>query len=257
MVNDPANIQEAALKDASGAENVAPQASFATLFRLGAFAAVATIAVTVVQIVLGVAWPPPDFAPTASAATRILEMAQAQPVLTFLKLDGLMILDYVLLVVVFLALYAALRRQNPSLMMLGTVLALVGITLYFTTNPAATMLVLAGHYDATGSALQDAGIVSAGQSALLDFQGTAFLVHYLLMGVAGMIVSAAMLRSGTFSRVTAIAGLMQGAMMMVPVTFGTIGLIFAVGSLVPFVVWFALIALRLRELSSAAAEAAS
>ena len=222
--------------------------TFSLLYRIAAFAALATVVVTIVQIVLGVLWPPPDFTPTAAAAVDILTMAQANPVLTFLRLDGLMVLDYLLLVVVYLALYAALKRSNPSLMLLGTALTLIAITLYLATNPAATMLVLAGKYSASGAA--GSGIVSAAQAVLVNFQGTSYLVHYIVMGIAGMLVALAMLRTDVFSRTTALAGLTQGAMMLVPVTFGTIGLLFALGSLVPFIIWFVLISLRLFRMSA-------
>ena len=173
--------------------SVSPGGTFSLLYRIAAFAALATVVVTIVQIVLGVSWPPPDFTPTAAAAVDILTMAQANPVLTFLKLDGLMVLDYLLMVVVYLALYAALKRSNPSLMLLGTALALIAITLYLATNPAATMLVLAGKYSASGAA--GSGIVSAAQAVLVNFQGTAFLVHYIVGGIAMMLVALAMLRS--------------------------------------------------------------
>jgi hypothetical protein len=234
---------------ATGRKPASPTHAFGLLLRLGAVAAAATVGVTVVQIILGVFWPPPDFAPTATATAAILEMAQSNPLLAFLKLDGLMILDYVLLAVVFLALLTAVHRENPSLMVLGTTLAMIAITLYFATNPAATMLVLAQHYDASAPNAQSAGIVAAGQAALLGFQGTAFLLHYVMMGVAGIIVSSAMFGSASFSRTTAIAGVTQGAMMLVPVTLGTAGLVFAVGSLVPFAVWFVLISRTLWRLS--------
>lgn len=222
------------------------------LYRAGAAAALATVAITVLQIVAGILWPPPDFTPTAASATHILEMAHTAPVLTFVKLDGLMLLDYVLLAVVYVALYAALRRAQPSLVALGTVFALMAITLYFAVNPAATALVLAGQYAADGSA---SGVVPAMQAVLAGFQGTGFLVHYIVMGVAGILVGLAMLRSDVFSRATAIAGMLQGAMMLVPVTFGTVGLIFALGSLVPFIVWFVLVGTRLLRLAAESASA--
>ena len=230
------------------ADSSAQPATFATLYRIGAIAALVTVAITVVQIVAGILWPPPDFAPTAAAATNILEMAQAHPTLTFVKLDGLMVLDYLLLLVVYVALYAALRRFDPSLMALGTALALAAITLYLAVNPAATMLVLAGQYAATDATAS--GVVPAAQAVLANFQGTAFLVHYIVMGIAGMLVSLVMLRSAVFSRATAIAGIAQGAMMLVPVTFGMVGLLFALGSLVPFIVWFVLVARRLHRLAA-------
>lgn len=221
---------------------------FGLLYRVAAFAAMATVVVTIVQVVLGVLWPPPDFTPTAAAAIDILTMAQTNPGLTFLKLDGLMVVDYLLLVVVYVALCAALNRRSPSLMLLGTTLALIAITLYLAVSPAATILVLAKQYSA--SAATGPGVVSAAQAVLVNFQGTAFLVHYVVMGVAGMLVALAMLRTDVFSRVTAVVGLTQGAMMLVPVTFGMVGLLLALGSLVPFVIWFVLIAVRLFRLSA-------
>ncbi|MCF7808322.1 MAG: DUF4386 domain-containing protein [Candidatus Marinimicrobia bacterium] len=222
---------------------------FNLLYRLAAVAALTTVFVTLLQIILGILWPPPSFAPTTESAVRILEMAQLNPVLTFLKLDGLMILDYLLLIMVYLALYQSLKHSNPSLMLLATALAFIAVTLYIMTNPAATMIVLAMNYSPSGGA--NSGIVTAAQTILANFQGTAFLVHYVIMGVSGILVGLTMLRSNTFSRSTAIAGLTQGTMMLVPVTFGMVGLLIALGSLIPFIIWFILIAIQLNRMASA------
>lgn len=223
---------------------------FSALYRAGAIAAIATVAVTVAQIVLGVVWTPPDFAPTAAVAESMLHMVQTSPVRAFVTLDGLMVVDYLLLIVVYLALYAALHEREPSLMTLGTGFALTAAVLYFTANPSITMFVLASGYQA--GAAEAAGIVPAAQAVLATFEGTAFITHYVVMGIAGILVSVAMIRGPIFSRATGIAGVLQGAMMLVPVTFGTIGLVFAVGSLVPFIVWFALLAPRLWRMAGEA-----
>lgn len=218
---------------------------FRLMYRLGSLAAFATVAVTILQIVFGVIWPPPDFAPTAATAESMLKMVNADPIRAFVTLDGLMVLDYLMLIVVYMALYAALRPKHPSLATLGVGLAMVAITLYFTANPSITMFVLGSQYASAPD-----GIVAAAQAVLANFEGTAFIVHYVVMGVAGMLVSAAMLRGTEFSRGTAIAGMLQGAMMLVPVTFGIVGLVFAVGSLIPFIVWFVLVGLQLNRLAA-------
>ena len=77
------------------------------------------------------------------------------------------------------------------------------ISAYFSANPALSMLALARHHPVAGS-------VEAGQAVLANFQGSGFIGHYLLMGVAGVLISVAMLRSAVFSRTTAVAGLLQG-----------------------------------------------
>lgn len=219
-------------------------AEFRLLYRVGGVAAFITVAVTLLQIVLGIVWPPPDFAPTAAIAESMLQMVNANPLRAFVTLDGLMVFDYLMLIVVYLALYAVLRPRRPSLATLGVGLALVAITLYFTANPSITMFALGSQYaDAPD------GIIAAAQAVLAGFEGTAFIVHYVVMGVAGILVSLAMIGGTEFSRGTAIAGILQGAMMLVPVTFGIVGLVFALGSLVPFIVWFVLIGIRLNRLA--------
>jgi hypothetical protein len=219
-----------------------PELGWTALLRVGAIAAFLTAAITVVQVIVFAVSPPPSFAPTASAASAIFELLRSAPVLGLVELDGLMLVDYALIVVVFLAICVALRRAQPAPVLLGTMLALMAMTAYFGANPALAMLALSRQ-------VTSAGTLAAGQAVLANFQGSGFIVHYLLMGVAGLLISFAMLRSAVFSRATAIAGLLQGALMVVPSTFGTIGIVFALASLAPFVVWFALIGMRLLRLA--------
>lgn len=80
---------------------------------------------------------------------------------------------------------------------------------------------------------------------LATWQGTAFDVSYILSGVVLLIVSVVMLRSyNHFSKATRYAALSAGVLALVPPTAGMIGLGF---SLVPLVVWLALIAWRLLQ----------
>jgi hypothetical protein len=221
----------------------------AAFFRVGALAALGTAAIAAVQIVVFAVSPPPSFQPTAPAVSAIFELLRASPVLGLVELDVLMLVDYVLILVVFVALLVALRGARPVPAFLGTVLGIAAIAAYLSINPALSMLALSRQYPGDG-------IVAAGQAVLANFQGSAFIVHYLLMGVAGMLISFAMLRSDIFSRATAVTGLVQGAMMLVPSTFGTVGLVFALGSLAPFIVWFVLIAARLWGLAGESASSA-
>ena len=55
---------------------------------------------------------------------------------------------------------------------------------------------------------------------LVTWQGTAFDVIYVLSALAVLIVSAVMLRSHLFSKVTGYAGLSAGILMRVPPTAG-------------------------------------
>ena len=230
-------------------EESARSTGTAALYRVGAAAAVTAVATTLVQVVAFVLWPPPDFAPTPEATARIFADARLNPALTFVRLDGLMLIDYVALLLVFVALFFALRSESPSLAVIGTVLGLVAATLYLTANPAPALLILAHQWALASTDAARTSILGAGVGVLANFQGAGFLVHYVMMGIAGIVISAAMLRSTVFSRATGIFGVLQGAMMLVPSTFGTLGVVLALGSLVPFVVWFSLVATRLMKLA--------
>ena len=75
-----------------------------------------------------------------------------------------------------------------------------------------------------------------------------FNVYYVMNAIALLIISVVMLRSNIFSRVTAYVGLLAGVLMIVSSTAGTIGLIFALASLVPWALFSVLIARRLFQL---------
>ncbi|EAR08130.1 DUF4386 family protein [Reinekea blandensis] len=215
------------------------------LLRLASVAAFITVGLTLVQIVVGIIWPPPSFAPTAAAAESLLHSAMLHPVLTFLTLDGLMVLDYLLILIVYAGLFSVLKAVNPAMMSVGVLIAAVAITLYLSVNPSLSFLMLVRQVSDPNQL--DPSLIVAAQSALVDFQGTGFLVHYVLMGIAGMIVSWVMLHGRQFSQATAIAGIIQGALMLVPVSFGIIGLTLALLSLIPFIIWFVLIGWRLHS----------
>jgi len=127
------------------------------------------------------------------------------------------IVDYALVGLMFLALYVALRRANKSYMAIATTLALVGITVYFASNTAFSMLSLSDQYAAATTDAQRSMFLAAGQAVLATnnpgavYQGTGIYMSFLLLAVAGLIVSAVMLRSSIFGRVTAYVGILASA----------------------------------------------
>jgi hypothetical protein len=91
--------------------------------------------------------------------------------------------------------------------------------------------------------------LAAGQTMLAIFEGTAFYVSYVLLAVAGIMISSVMLRSSIFSKVTAYAGLVGNAIGLgyfVP----TRGLLLSLLSVPVLWIWYILIARRFFQLSS-------
>jgi Domain of unknown function (DUF4386) len=168
-----------------------------------------------------------------------------------LDLDLLLILDQLLIVVVLLGLYAALKDTDQSLTLIGTTLGVMGALLFIVSREATfSMLWLSQRYAAAASEPDRAALVAAGQTLLTTYNGTASSLGYFLSGVAMVVVSAVTLRARVFSRGAAIAGLLAGVTGLVPASFGTLGFVLSFVSLVPLVVWLALIARRFLQLGS-------
>jgi len=121
------------------------------------------------------------------------------------------IVDYALVGLMFLALYTALRRANESYMAIATTLGFVGIAVYFASNTAFSMLSLSDQYAAATTDAQRSMFLAAGQAVLAMGEGTGIYTSFLLLAVAGMIISAVMLRGNIFSKATAYVGILASA----------------------------------------------
>jgi len=215
------------------------------LFRLGGVMALIVVAIIPVQIVIFGLWPPPK------DVLSFFELFQRNWFLGLLSLDLLYLVNNILLAFVYLALFAALRKTKAYPMFIALVLGFIGIAIYYSSTAAFEMLSLSKQYFATSDAQLQQQLLAAGQAIHEGYKGTAFDVYYILNGIALVIIGFSMLNdpAKTFNKTTAIWGLISAFLMTIPSTFGTIGLIFSIASLVPWIVFSILIAKRLFKLS--------
>jgi hypothetical protein len=176
--------------------------------------------------------------------------------LTYLNIFD--IVDYVLVGLMFLALYVALRRFNRSCIAIATLLGLMGIAVYFASNTAFSVLSLSDQYAAATTDAQKSLFLAAGQAVLAinqpvaPYQGTGIYMSLLLQAIAGLIISVVMLRSKVFSKVTAYVGILASAFDLVYcITFAFVPgidvyLLSAAGLFL--FIWHILIGLRLCQL---------
>ncbi len=239
MTTSQMETLSAGQKPVSESQAEATASAWKPLYRVGGAAALTIVGIMVIQIIVYIAWPPP------STVLGYFTLFHRNGLLGLLSLDLLYIVDNALVVLLYLALYAALRRASPSFMAIALALGLVGIAAYFASNTAFEMLSLSNQYAAATTDAQRSQFLAAGQAMLATYQGTAFNVYYILNAVATLIISVVMLRSTIFGNVTAYAGIVAGVLMLIPSTAGTIGLYFAFCSLVPTAIWLILIARRL------------
>lgn len=218
------------------------------LYRVGASAALISAAIIPIAIVVFVAWPPPSFQPTPDAVIAWFKLFQDNTLLGLLSLDLLFMAGQLLFALVLLALYGALRRVNPALTAIALAFGLIGVAVYITANPTFSLLSLSHQYAAATTEPQRSSFVAAGQALLAIYQGTPFDVSYILGVVTTLIMAVVMLQSTIFSKGIASVGILLGALMLVPATAGTIGVVLSLVSLVPTVIWDILIARRLFQL---------
>jgi len=224
----------------SNNNNLKSTYAWQTLHRIGGMTALAVLALIPVQMVVFFLWPLP------SSVIGWFTVFHDNALVGLLDMDLLLIVDYLLLIGVFSALWASLRRANESLMSIALILQLVATATYLASTVAFEMLTLSNQYATASTEVERFIFLAAGEAMLATWQGTAFDVSYVLSALAILTVSAVMLRSHhLFSKTTGYAGLSAGVLALVPPTAGTVGLILSLVSLVPMVIWLALIARRL------------
>ena len=224
----------------SNDNNLKSTYTWQTLHRFGGMAALAVLVLIPVQMVVFFLWPLP------SSVIGWFTLFHDNALVGLLDMDLLLIVDYLLLIGVFSALWASLRRANESLMAIALILQLVATATYLASTVAFEMLTLSNQYATATTEVERSIFLAAGQAMLATWQGTAFDVSYILSALAILTVSAVMLRSHhLFSKTTGYAGLSAGVLALVPPTAGTIGVVLSLVSLVPMVIWLVLIARRL------------
>ena len=209
------------------------------LCNAGGIAALTMFALMIIQIIIFSVWPPPD------TVEGYFTLFQNNWLLGLLSLDLLYIVDSVLLILIYLALYIVLRKAGESSMLIALVLGIAGIAAYFASNTAFEMLSLRNQYATAATEAQKVMLLTSGQVMLETYTGTAFDIYYVLNTIVLFIISPIMLRSQLFSKPTAYLGLIAGILMLVPSSAGTLGLYFSLASLVPWAIWLVLVALRL------------
>jgi hypothetical protein len=231
--------------DVSRAETT--ESAWKALYRVGGAAALIVVLLYVIQIIFLIVSPPP------STVIDFFTLFHKNALQGLLDLDLLSIADYALFVPMFLALYVALRRASPSFMVIATSLAFVGIASYFASNTAFEMLSLSNQYAAATTDAQKSLLMASGQAILAIYQGTAFDVSYVLLAVAPLIISVAMLRSNIFGKVTASVGIVANVL-AVGLFVPAIGVFLSLISVVGLLIWYILIARRLFTLALGASK---
>ena len=174
-------------------------------------------------------------------------------------LNAFDLVNYALVGLIFLGLYAALRHFNKAMMTVALLLGFLGIGIYFASNQAFPLLALSDKYAAATSDLQRTVLLNTGQVLLALSNhavfGSGVFWGFVLVTLAGLITSIVMLEGGPFGRWTSVIGILANALGLG--YFFTLALapdftFVPLSASAPFLlVWYILIGLKLLGLARA------
>jgi hypothetical protein len=183
------------------------------------------------QLFVYFTWPPP------ATVTGWFQLFDESPMIGLLDMDLLLIVDTVLFIPVFLALYQVLFPYLHGPISLALILALIGIASYCASAEAFQMLSLSKQYMAAGSEGERAIVLSSGQSSMTNWMGSSFLIGYVLQSLSILIMSLVMLKAREFGKAISWLGIIIGIMMLLPPNVGKVGLYLSVSSVFPLWFW--------------------
>jgi hypothetical protein len=197
--------------------------------------------------------------PLPASAADWIGLFQSNRLVGLTYLNFFDIAEYLLVGLLFLALYVALRKTARSAMLIATILGLVGINVYIGSNQAFAMLALSERYAVATTAAERSNLMAAAEALLARnnpgflYQGTGIYLSLFLVLLAGLIISVVMLRGRVFGKATAIMGILANGiglcyflvLVLAPVVIWIPHSVSA-----PFrVIWYFLIAVRLFKLA--------
>jgi hypothetical protein len=175
------------------------------LFKVGG----ATTIILELLIVLGgvafAVWP---YTPGSASVHEIYTTLQIDRFGGLMSLDFLLFLSNFIGVLLFLALYAALREVNESYALIALVMGLLAAILIVPARPMAELITLSDGYAAAATDAVKNQYLAAGKAVLAQFDGTAYLANTFLGGASLLISSLLMLRSKIFGKAAAYVGIL-------------------------------------------------
>jgi len=164
-------------------------------------------------------------------------------------LDFLYLFNNIIIVVIYLALSVILYQEKPSVVLLALILGLIGVACYYPSNPAFEMLTLSNQYF-LAQPEQQIIYLAAGEGLMAGYTGTTFDVYYVLSAISLLLFAYALIKSTKFKKSVGLWGLASGFFMIIPSSAGTLGMIFSLLSLIPWVVFIALLMINFKKFAA-------
>jgi hypothetical protein len=225
--------------------------TYQNLYKIGGVAALIAAALVLGDVIVLAIYPPPG------TIRDWFMLFQGNKIVGLLDLWGLEVPMYLMFIMMFLALYMALRKTNPSLMVIALTLALLGIGVFLATNNPSFMLSLSNQYATATTDAERSTLLASGQALLSNTNQRAvggFNMGLLLVSAAGLVVSSVMLQSNSFSRTTSFVGILAHGLSLVDylrqalTSSAIVALLVILPNALFLMIWYVLIGRRLYQL---------
>ncbi|MDD4496079.1 MAG: DUF4386 family protein [Eubacteriales bacterium] len=215
--------------------------NFQPIYHLARVLTLVMLIIIPLQIIIYFIAPPP------CTVQGFFELYQQNSFLGLLSLDFLYLINNTILVVIYLALFAALYREKPVTALLALIFGLIGIACYYPSNPAFEMLTLSNQYFQALPG-QQSTYLSAGEALMAGYTGTSFNAYYVLSTISLLLFAYALIKSKRFKKSVGVWGLISGFFMIIPSSAGILGMIFSLLSLIPWVVFITMLMFQFKKI---------
>lgn len=176
----------------------------ATVYRVRAVAALLQLLVILLYGIVTVA-----LGPRPESTEEAFRVFQESPLAGFLRGDLPLLILVSLYLGTFPALYLSLKRLAPFTVTVAFFATVIAVVIGFTNESSFSLYHLARQYSAATLENNRAALISAGEAVIAGgwWNSTCSYISGFLLQGAGVVISLVMLRSKSFNKVTAIAGL--------------------------------------------------
>lgn len=181
---------------------------YKTLYRLGGLASLLTAVLIVFAIGAFFIWP---YQGNTTSIEAIFSILQTDRLGALISLDVSMLVIAPISMLLFLALYAALRQVDESVALIALVLNLLAVGLIIICRPLVELVVLSDQYAAAADASEKMHLLAAGEVLRAQLDGTAWAMQTAFLMMAGLFNSSLMLQAPFFSKATAWLGIVISA----------------------------------------------
>ena len=197
-------------------ENENSGSQWKAIYTLGGVAGILVLIGAVLDVVIGSATGGNLSALPQTAVERFAQFNR-NPFLGLYNLDLLNVINQLIMLPVYYALFAAQRDSKSASAALALLVFLVGTAVFVTGNTALPMFELSKKYALANTEAQKNLLAAAGEAMLaMGAHGTtSVFIGFLLPSLAGLLMSITMLSGKVFSKTTAVLGIAGGICMLI------------------------------------------